>query len=199
MNISTFLKVLIGVVATILIGAIGSGVWEKLLSPFLDYSYRFVVDLIDGFSSDYKNTVYKRAALGFHETYSLRVMSVFTVLFMALLFIFPTFFTMRSSSQYKQSSEPFRRKVKLIMLIFAIASSVGMSFIMQQHHIANSTITHVIRSSDILRPYIGETDYRKLLSDFYQIKTAEEFYLLNQKIVELGKKHNVKLTEINPL
>jgi hypothetical protein len=199
MKISTFLKVFIGVVGTILIGAIGSGVWEKLLSPLLEYFYRFVVEVIDGYSSEYKDTVYKRAALGFHETYSLRTMSVLTIIVGLIMLMIPFSLSIRSSAQSYRGRESFRGKMKLVLMILSIAFLVMTSFLLEQHQVANSVITHVVRSSEILRPYVGEVEYRRILSDFYQIQSAEEFYLIHKELLELGEKHKVIFSDFDAL
>ena len=80
MKLQTVTKVLGGFAAAILLGAIGSGVWERLLSPLLDGGYRATVDLVSHVSVAYKDNIYLAASKGFREDLSLRTFSLVGVL-----------------------------------------------------------------------------------------------------------------------
>lgn len=62
MKINKILKIIGGVLLTILIGAIGSGVWEKLLSPFLLYLSGSVTEFLSSISQSYENGIYSNAS-----------------------------------------------------------------------------------------------------------------------------------------
>lgn len=58
----TVLKWIIGVVGAILIGAIGSGVWQNLLGPGRHTGSRWLLDLASLGLLSYKNSVYQQVA-----------------------------------------------------------------------------------------------------------------------------------------
>ncbi|MFA5906619.1 MAG: hypothetical protein WC836_22005 [Desulfobacula sp.] len=84
MRPQTIFKIIAGVVATVILGAVGSGVWERLLAPGLDWLFRVIVAAISWVSLNYKNGIYHAAALGFHETYSFRAFALIGVVFALL-------------------------------------------------------------------------------------------------------------------
>ncbi|QKQ25157.1 hypothetical protein [Candidatus Reidiella endopervernicosa] len=88
MNFKTILKVIVGIIVTIVLGAIGSGVWERILSPALDWIYRFSVGLISKVSIDYKNNIYEAAEMGFHEDFSFRLFLITTLLLSLALLLY---------------------------------------------------------------------------------------------------------------
>ncbi len=47
-----YLKIIAGILATILLGAVGGGLWERVLSPALDKLSRAAIQLVDGIYKD---------------------------------------------------------------------------------------------------------------------------------------------------
>jgi|LGVD01.1.fsa_nt_gb hypothetical protein len=62
MKFKIFIKILLGALATILLGAIGSGVWERLLSPALKETSNFITSTISSISKTYSDSIYSRAS-----------------------------------------------------------------------------------------------------------------------------------------
>ena len=59
---NNFFKLIIGGIATIILGAIGSGVWEKLLSPLLSSIGGSISSFLSSVSTSYSDSLYSRAA-----------------------------------------------------------------------------------------------------------------------------------------
>ncbi|MBU6391666.1 MAG: hypothetical protein KGQ83_05460, partial [Planctomycetes bacterium] len=186
MNSQKLLKIIGGIAAAILLGAIGSGVWERILSPGLNGFYRISVNVISSISLNYKDAIYKSAAKGFHETYSFRVFGiiglllVLAALFLVLVYI--NFWNTNRTSHFFAafSNQWLRWQATVVCLAFALAVMYGL----QRHYAINKTVTYAIRSTDILRPKIGEQKYFELLAEFYQIRTAKQFYSFNEAIIQ---------------
>lgn len=67
------LKILGGLAAAIVLGAIGSGVWEKILSPALSWLSSATAELIGTFSGSYENSIFRLAARDTTDLYLVKI------------------------------------------------------------------------------------------------------------------------------
>lgn len=198
MTQKTILKIIGGITATIILGAVGSGVWERILSPGLDWLFRCVVDLISNISLNYKNGIYESAAKGFHEDYSLRIFSI-TLLFISLfLFIYASRKHERINQLIFQPLLNHKKWLQWAALIASTAFMYLVLFSVGRHDAINRITTYSMQSMEILRPYIGEQKYLFLKSEYLQIKSADEFIQFNASIVEKAKENSVSLPNFKP-
>ncbi len=199
MTPQTLLKVVAGAVATVVLGAIGSGVWERILAPALDGTFRASVDFLSTFSLNYKNGIYKAAAQGFHEDFSLRLFAIATL----LMSVAALFFAMRWNEQLLRIVSPALERARgwlqWAAIVAALALSLTTLYSVGRHEAVNKTATYALRSLDVLRPHIGEQKYLGLLSQLYQVRSAAQFQDLNKSLVEQAQSFNVSLPEFVPL
>ena len=85
--------------------------------------------------------------------------------------------------------------VPVAVLTFAFFISLSVS----RHDAVHETATFAIRSTDILRPFVGEKRYVSLLSSYYQIHTAQDFYAFYDLLQQEAKANNVRLPNFKPL
>jgi hypothetical protein len=193
-------KLIGGIVATILLGAIGSGVWERILSPAANWVYRASVNFVNSISTGYKDRIYQAASQGFHEAYSLKIFALFSLLLALYLMMSSQLRLLRILDTNNATDKITSKKwFARLMVILSISISLLIFYSVNKHEAINNITTYSIRSLDTLRPYIGDQFYLKLLSDFYQIRTASQFYQFNQNLITLSKTKNVVLPEFNPL
>ncbi len=74
-----WVKMLLGVLGTIFLGAIGSGLWERFLSKFMDSLIDLSVEFVNLIFKSYKDRIYETASLGFHDIYSLQLYIIFVI------------------------------------------------------------------------------------------------------------------------
>ena len=65
---STRSKVVLAIVGTILLGALGSGFWEYILEPILQGARDFVLDVASLGMATFKGQLYKEIAMGKPES-----------------------------------------------------------------------------------------------------------------------------------
>lgn len=68
MNYKNIVKSTLAVCGTILLGAIGGGVWEHLLGPSLRFTRDFFLNVTSLWITKYKDATYIEVARGFHES-----------------------------------------------------------------------------------------------------------------------------------
>ncbi|HAT7741556.1 TPA: hypothetical protein RQK93_004552 [Vibrio vulnificus] len=175
-------KYIVAGVGTIFIGGLGSGVWERILSPLLDYAISGISTLLSYLSSSYDDSIYQKAASVADEGQ--------VTIFMSLMFTLLAFFWLCKALSTKPDNEmlsgvhtgltaAFRGWYGIIFsastLVFSMVTLSTNSAIYQ---VRNSSIDNI----NIARPYIGDERYHKLYSQFLQIKSKEDFVDYQLKI-----------------
>jgi hypothetical protein len=175
MNFRNTIKIILGAVATILLGAIGSGVWDRLLSPGLKILGNLVTTILSSISDKYSDSIYTRASSII--TYS--QVDKAAVLLMLILIVWLLIYAVNSQKE-NHIIEPFHTGISrsfqgwqgiiscgalLIFLIFMIST--------------DSTINEIKKYSttnmEIIRPYVGEKEYLTIRSNYLQMKNERDF------------------------
>lgn len=183
MKINNLLKFVGGLFATIIVGAIGSGVWERLLSPALAYTSRSITDFLAKVSESYSDSIYTSAANLYPSVTPKDAISfIFFITYSAAFFL-----AIRS----KRDTRIGRPMYRGMLLAFSGWTGVGYWGIFLAIIAFNSartqTIQHIQSYSqsrmEIVRPYIGENRYLKLRSDYLRMESKNDF---NKFLSELG-------------
>ena len=195
-----FLKVVLGVFATIVLGAIGSGLWERMLGPFLDWLTRVTVGIYASVVGTYRDSIYESAAKGLHEEHSL----VVHTMIIGLLPLLYYYLLRRHPTEHHDPNEPVRvfirsRKGYWLLLFLTVAITFGTSFASLRFRHINETITFSLASFEIVRPFVGESKYIDLRSRYYAMRTAKEFQAIYAEITAAAKEHGRQLPDYEPL
>lgn len=83
-----YLKIVGGVFITILLGAIGSGVWQYILGPIVSNSTKAILDIATLGVDSFKNDLYMEIARGLHEEASYSVLVRIDTIYVMAVFIF---------------------------------------------------------------------------------------------------------------
>jgi uncharacterized membrane protein YczE len=196
MNLTKALKIGFGIVATVLLGALGSGLWEMVLYPCLKYISRVVNNGISLVFTSYADSIYKSATkLANHSSPSLILLFVFFSLLIISIVVSGYHLTLL------QDGRKLKRYVQLttgnkfffygtVMLYAFVIGSISREFEI-------TTIrSYSLRQMEILRPYAGEKEYHLMLSNYLRIKSKKDFKTFNDSIMHHAKTHDIKLDNL---
>lgn len=201
-NLSKLLKVALGVLATIFLGAIGSGLWERFLGPALDWLTKVSIGAFAWGLSSYRDSIYSNAAKGFHEAHSLALYTlILGLLPLAYFFLLQHHPTRRRQPGSTTPTREFirsRRGYWFIVLLTAVIFVTVMFSSLRLRHI-NETITYSLATFEIVRPYVGEDRYVQYRSRYFSMRTATEFEAIHSEIVQVAREKKLRLPEYQPL
>jgi hypothetical protein len=168
-------KFILGTIGVILIGAIGSGVWEIILAPALKYIGNFITSTISSVSTVYSDSLYSKAANITSSDDSLNAgFLILTIIFFSL-FIYGLNQNKENriiSSLLKFFVEPWQVLSGPIVCGVFIVVTI---FLMATDSTIFKIKNYSTKQMEIIRPYIGETQYLILRSDYLQIKNKKDF------------------------
>lgn len=195
MDIAKKLKIFFGILSAIILGAIGSGVWEQILGPILNFLVSIIIKILGKLSINLQDRIYNKASSGFHEIPSLIMLLLLTMFFLLL-------------SQRYLYNNPNYKKIKIENIILNFLDSkygfylksfliiAGASFLAFGGIIissANDVTTFSEKSIRIVAPYIEEKEKLMLVSEFSQIKTTNDFNQFKIHLEKIAKNNNLEL------
>ena len=198
----------------ILLGAIGSGVWELFLKDVLHY---FGTLLLKCWALHFSaESLYKNIGIGKFDYYGLVpfvILSAFLIVFpwMMALQICRSLNSIKDKMSGKKSDVDNNTEKKIIWMvkyknyviaysmIMALLSLIIYSSIFYRAIYREDAVTWVERSIDILAPYVGQDNAIKLRSEYRSVDNAQKFYSLENSLKEQATKHGVVLPEFKSI
>lgn len=177
-----YLSWIVSATGVVVLGAIGSGVWQIIGQPIVNAIVEFSVNTINIFFSSYKDSIYARASLGFHERAS---NNLFTLVMMLMLFIpFVLYFRRKLHSSSENSAFLISIIRVFRVLNLAILVSVIIYMVTQNSYI-NRVIVYVDTSLDRLAPYESQEKITELRAEFREVQAASDYHSLYAEIEAL--------------
>jgi len=202
--VNTKKKILICIgsaITAIILGAIGSGLWERCFSRLYDGGINAIISIMSFLSSSYRNGIYIEAAKGFHEYSSLylhtMVLSLVPLMYLMILWRHP----------YKKKAAPdsrmrvFIRSRRGYYLLSFLTFTVFVSFFFSLTRVTyvNSVVTTSRQSISILAPKISDMETKELWALFYSMKSSDDFNVFKGKLQKLANEKSVKLSSFDEL
>lgn len=200
-DIKTKYKIVFGVLGTILLGALGSGLWNAILGPLLSLSANFFLTVFSLGIKAIKNNIYMDIAKGLHEQASLSWLMTFSCFMVALpiTFVVISFFVIPYSKRWKEKIEQADNKQNELKKIVTILSCLLLfctsSFLIEAIFVSYkiSAVAHFQQSIAIVSPYIDTQNEEELFSKFAQIKSNVDYDSLISELDEIAIKNGKKL------
>lgn len=209
MQITPTLKVVLGVAATIVLGAVGSGVWELVFSPSFTWLGRSLLTVVTLGLESVSDAIYVDVAKGHHELPSLIVYNLLgTIILMSLLF---GFFVIQNSllrSKFRQSPEgktPEQLKglkrradyllIWLLLVMTFLCTTVFVRSVM--HTYTNIAVTYFNQCLTIVLPYVSPEEERRLRSEFARISSRKNYEQLVNELREHATSNSIQLPEFS--
>lgn len=190
-------------ILTIVLGALGSGLWEKVASPLFYTAGNVVGNYIGELDKSYENSFYSRIPLASVESHlsSFPLVVSFITIIVAIFLILNGWLNSDSVNSRGSLSEgyifPFlinffsKRKIVVVYMLIAFTAFTEYSF-------ARSTyIDNVKRASlvsfELIRPFVDDAYFYKLRAKYFGISTKSDYVNFRAEIISVAESHQVKI------
>lgn len=216
---STWKKVALGalgLLGTILIGAIGSGIWQRLGDPL----YIWLRDaLLNGATlgiATLKDALYAEVATGLYERPASLLLGAFLFSILYAIFILLTFLTLRAKRQGNALDEGRRsgeavnsegrrqraletlRKRLYVLWPITLALAIVIAFSGVRTTYTSRAIGHYRQLTALVGPYISESEMKTYDSRFAQIRSGQDYTDLTRELVELATENGLVIPNFRP-
>jgi hypothetical protein len=192
-------RVILGAVGTILLGAIGSGVWQLAFSPSVDWLTRFIA----GVSHRINDAAYESAALDPRPLASLILLLLvtqvplwFAAYFLIGLFLDPIlrFFLPRRTVQ--DDKRPGFRRIRALAIV-GIILSLGLYVVARLGFSAANQAVSVWRifHMNLARcaPYLTADEEKRYEARFRSMHREKDYLEIERDFLALGSKHAIEI------
>ena len=218
-----YIKVILGVILTILLGAVGSGVWEYVLKPSLGSVSEFILNIATLGIETFKNDIYIQIAKGFSDRTSISILNLINSLLMMAIIVyiltlkdkvFPSEdqdllkdtskLSQEESAEllkhYKQLLATGKRKLKklFIFAVLLLFLLIGIQY-MNSFKLGyiNKSIVYYQQLKSISQPYISKKELDEINSKFALIKTKNDYVLVISYLEKTLKDNNLEIKKFD--
>lgn len=207
------------IIITILLGAVGSGLWDAALKPYGAKFTNFLYSVVTFNLKKTRDRDYESAAMGHHELPSLYILLFLLLIMIVPLFIGPSLYFISSKfpeisavegSECKSSASEERKaclrlaiksNAETALLYLTIPSIFLSLIIFRKFHSINKSnliVTYFYQSLKSIRPLIDENKYNIYEQQFSLMRTEEDFNKLIAEIHECMLKNNLSSPNYKP-
>lgn len=195
----------------LLVGALGSGLWDVFLKDLIFYLGGVFVKIMSYLYSGYVDYLYSNVG----KLYTpLEIIPA--VIFIIFIIFSPGFGLLLGNTFYHRLKQPdpdkyynktskaisifnfltkSKRRIYSIILIITIPISISYTNLLIKEITIIKAVNYIDQTIEIIRPYITESDFISLRSEFRQINNKEKFDKIIFKIKAYASKGGVKLPE----
>jgi hypothetical protein len=187
---------LIGIIGTIFLGALGSGLWQIVLSPLVYKVGKVFLNLLSPFFIFFINNIYIEIAKGLHESHSLALLGLFVggcTGFLGTIVFIHIYLRNKVGSD---KSLPNLLANKKIYYTWVMAAVFSISFLTGSYFIegyVNVSITRFEQTLDICSPYITQSEVLEFRSQFAQIKSRIDYENIINSLRDIAKDNKLCL------
>jgi len=199
------LKVGLAILGTVILGAIGSGIWARIGEPLANLLTSSVINGINLFFSSYKDSIYIRASYGFRE-YSANALLQYFIFILAMIFMLLVVFNPWLTDRYpvgalRNKINHFFRSGRGFLLQGVILFTVLFACVVMYTRISyvNRVITYAQTSIDRLAPFLTNQEEEELLAEFRSVRSAEDYYKFYDRLLKLYSDHGIAHRSVRPL
>ena len=186
-TLSSYLKWLGGIIGVIFLGALGSGLWESVISPFISWLSKKAFHFSKLISSNFTDSVYQSVSNGFYKSPSLQIDNFLSiVLIIVFAYLIKLYVNLQKPPKLKKRW-PF---IFWTSIFIGLTSSV---FSILKTTFITETTAKTLSNIEIISPAIEEKEYRKLKSEFHSMTSEKDYLELQKKIIEIAEKNNLRL------
>lgn len=190
MDTSKLKKKALWLAGTLLVGALGSGLWEAALKPSLFWVGTFVLDVATLGLTSLRDGLYEDVAKGSYERASVMIMALFFGLLSGAIFGVSMKYLVRKSANIS-IDEPLTRTRRWLPIAIAIAYSMILM-------IQCFRIMYIVRASNhldqmmrIISPYASEEQILLLDSHIARMKTRDEYLTVADELHAMSKSQGI--------
>ncbi len=181
----------------LMLGGTGFNVGEGTFTP-MDWA----VQSLAAVSSTFRDTIYREATKGFDLMSSAAYLTILalTVVAIGYVCLWGANYLLEKLGRGKYTLTLFEfAKHHIIFNIFALMVILGSLILNMQLSYSKQVMTYSMNSIEVLAPEIPNATRLQLRLDFFCIRNAEDFYLLNEQLHKLSETTGTPLPSFKPV
>ena len=193
----TKLWIILRIKAGLLLGGLGYGLAEGTFAP-MDWAVRSLAAV----SPAFRDMVYREATKGFDLMHSAANLTIRALMVVAVGYfsLWSANYLLKRFTNWESSLTLFKfARRHMVFNLIAVAVVLGSLMVNMQLSYSKQVMTYSLDSIEVLAPEIPNATRLRLRLDFFCIRNAEDFYLLNDKLNKLSETTGTQLPAFEPV
>lgn len=214
-NLPTWAKWTGGLLGSIVVGAIGSGVWARVGDPLYVHTRDGLLNLATLGLVTLKDALYTDVARGLHERASVRMFATF--MFFVIYFFFgitlaSTMLIRRFAGERPSNTDisPEQRAIRIaslekqvkwstyVMWPLLLVATIVQGFDIVKLTYTSRAIANYEQLVNLVGPFVSDADIKGFNSQFAQIRSSRDYIVLNDKLTSIANDHSLVLPDFTP-
>jgi len=191
------LWIILRIKAGLLLGGLGYGLAEGTFAP-MDWAVRSLAAV----SPAFRDMVYREATKGFDLMHSAANFTIRALMVVAVGYfsLWSANYLLKRFTNWESSLTLFQfARRHMVFNLIAVAVVLGSLMVNMQLSYSKDVMTYSLDSIEVLAPEIPNATRLRLRLDFFCIRNAEDFYLLNDKLNKLSESTGTILPAFEPV
>ena len=183
--------------AGLLLGGVGYGLAEGTFAP-LDWAVRILAAV----SPAFRDMIYREATKGYDLMHSAANLTIRALMVVAVGYfsLWSANYLLKRFTNWESSLTLFKfARRNMVFNLLAVAIVLGSLMVNMQLNYSKQVMTYSMDSIEVLAPEIPNATRLRLRLDFFCIRDAEDFYLLNDELHKLSESTGTTLPAFNPV
>lgn len=196
------------IITTLLLGFLQTLLWESVISPLCNKIFSFASKLFSYIQSSYLDNLYATISLGHQNQYSHFVcLCVCCILFLFIMLnICNIIYEQRETPGFSfinkltilriEQIENYPKWLLILEpLILLLVLYLALFFNIGKNAYITRTVSTSLANIEIVSPYVTDTEYKTLKSEFYSMDSKEDYDTFCSHLEEISTVHNIDLKE----
>ena len=203
MEIKAIKNKILAVLGIVILGAIGSGIWDWVLSDLFVWTGSSTIKLFSLISSTYIDNLYSEISMGASYLYLQEIHALtFSIYFLLPIIVFVSrVLNIKSDDDgdiKKNKNKNSKRKFNFAVTSLLVIVVFLLLQVWQTHHKVIVSL-YFERSIEILSPYISSEEVKLLRSKYRQVNDEKTTHNLKARLEELANENKIILPTIEIL
>lgn len=196
----------------IIVPMIVTAFWERLFSPGFDIFMNYLLSFGNNFITHISNLIYTRIAKGVYINISYYIFIILMSV-IVVIFLFNTYNVYKCNikkscnendeiieiDNNKKDKNKFEKIISLPKVKFGLSLFYSISiicfylFFLLMTNFINNTITNITNSIEILSPYISDSEYKMLKSQFYTMESRNDYDIIISDLTKYQEQFEIIL------
>lgn len=195
-------------IGALVIGILGSALWERVFSPFTNFVFLKISSFISYFVKNWNDRLYGEISNGFIDKriHLILVFLVVTILLIATHTLFKdifNFYDVKDCDKYQKNKNYEKIDSQLTKrffisdlvqnIVYIFIFSLVFSYFVGESTFIQTVKTRTLSNIEIVSPYIDDSEYKMFKSKFFSMQCEDDYISLSGNLSDIAKKHDLKL------
>jgi hypothetical protein len=198
---------ILGVIGSLIVGALGSGLWSEVFAPVGSRVARGLMWLLTLGMSSARDSIYERAGGGFSERPSVILLSIlgmtifyFPLVLLVSRYLLPGFVRRSRDTASDDLARKLARLRRITFYLTLAMCFLGAIVFVQTLFVGytNTVVTRFNQQLAVATPYLTPDQRNVLLARFALIKSRQDFVALLDELNEVARSHGQPASSFSP-